>query len=251
MSTLPIIYHRDMNTSSFQQHFAILQGEPACQSAMGRHMLPLRALIAHAIPDNDTDIVEDAQPSTTANIAGDATTASAGAKFNVAAPSADADVDAATITVDAVVDAAIWIYATAPEDDFFLLHGVTSAWAFARLLPYVRCAGDRRSALYNYVATLLGAYVSQGMPEVPPYAPETLARGIALLYPRPSHVPSWDVILRHTVALPPGATDEHVYKLVMVAYEQDDARRRRRGSDDSGTLLYRYTAARKVGLMPW
>ncbi|CAF1358793.1 unnamed protein product, partial [Didymodactylos carnosus] len=55
---------------------------------------------------------------------------------------------------------------TIPEpDNFFMLHGVTSCWAFRQTLKYFTNPKQLRSALYSFVMTIVAVYLTQGIPE--------------------------------------------------------------------------------------
>jgi len=71
---------------------------------------------------------------------------------------------------DALIDAALAVYTRAGNNDYFLLHGVTAAWALRQLLPHLP-PPRRRAAAHTLLCALLGAFVVQGSPPLSPPPP--------------------------------------------------------------------------------
>ncbi len=103
--------------------------------------------------------------------------------------------------------------------DFTLLHGVTSCHALRLVLPWVP---DRGSALRYYFQALLAAVATVGLP--------------AGDLPQVGTLPTWERIARRAIE----SDDDHTIKLVYSCRQEDRAR---------GHPLYRWCAARKVGLL--
>jgi hypothetical protein len=110
-------------------------------------------------------------------------------------------------------------------NDFNSLHAVTGLHA-ARVLSDF--AIDRRPFAREVWRALLALYLSLDRPELP-----TPARAAELTA---EELPDWNAILSAAV----GDDDEHVIKLVFSCLEESRA---------GGGRLYRYLAARKVGLL--
>ena len=107
-----------------------------------------------------------------------------------------------------LVDIAITVYTTSEErNDFFLIHGVTSAWALYQLLPCLKTHEDITEAATVFLSLLLGVYVCQGCPTL----------NLTYLSNEKATSASWEEIIAKT--LNPPKDDEHIYKLVQVCYD--------------------------------
>ncbi|XP_062518137.1 uncharacterized protein LOC134193324 [Corticium candelabrum] len=136
-----------------------------------------------------------------------------------------------TYTMKAIVDGAIALYAqSSNDDDFFLLHGVTSVWALRRMLQYFDSNIQLIQILVAFLKALLSVYIMQGMPAL--VGNSVLAVSL----------PSWTDIIEKTMDC---GNDEHKYKVVYTCCEADKVY----GSPPS--QLYRLTAARKTGFIRW
>lgn len=97
------------------------------------------------------------------------------------------------------------VYASAePRNNFFLLHGVTCAWALYQVIPLLS-QEDGVKAMREYLTVLLAAYVAEG--------------SLELSVPRLDGEYSdqeWSKLVKRTVDLD---RDEHCYKLVHVCFE--------------------------------
>lgn len=63
-----------------------------------------------------------------------------------------------------MVEQAIEVYGgSSRTNDFFLLHGVSSAWALKHVLPLLG-EGDRAPAARDYVNALVATYAAQEQP---------------------------------------------------------------------------------------
>lgn len=87
---------------------------------------------------------------------------------SVKLPTIDAsDVNASRQLGEWLVNTALTIYAsTSRRNDFFLLHGVTGAWALLQVLPLVIDYRDVKSAVRSFLSTLFTVYVAQGTLEL-------------------------------------------------------------------------------------
>jgi hypothetical protein len=144
-------------------------------------------------------------------------------------------------------DSACVAYAAAEHDDFFLLHGVTGAWALCKLLgvgglyDQDDAAAAAAAAVHQLVTALIGTYASVGAPRVASLA--ALCAASAATPP-----PSWTEIKAHALANP--EQDEHVFKLIFMLEARDDANA---VAPPCGlpAEFWRWVAARKAGLLPW
>lgn len=141
------------------------------------------------------------------------------------------------------LDFVLWLYDMIEENDFVVLHGVTSAWSLAEV-EHLLSPNDLQRAWKSWMHAVLAAYVSQRVQSLSNY--DFCDRTKAEL----SHLDSWDTILRKSVELE-GFPDEHVYKLIQAAHDHAI-----RDSDD-GFLSYverdfvARSAASKVVSMPF
>jgi len=106
-----------------------------------------------------------------------------------------------------IVDALMKLFvATCTKDscDFFLLHGVTSAWALAQFLHLVP---NKKYAHYCFMNAILGVYVVQG------FKPVDTGRIIDTC----DEAPNWDTIKAAILA---EDRDEHAFKMLQIAYER-------------------------------
>ena len=133
----------------------------------------------------------------------------------------------------AVVDGIIGIYAnSSASDDFFLLHGVTSAWALRRVLHYFDSLDVSLQILVAYLKALLSTYVTQGMPAM-------VVKEVST-----DLLPSWEDIVKKTVECSDDV-DEHIYKLVYTCHEAEKV------YGSSSSQLYKRAAAQKMGFIDW
>ncbi len=51
-------------------------------------------------------------------------------------------------------------------NDFFLLHGVTSAWCLCQIVPHLTESSAARETLFHYLSALLMTYVAVGAPQI-------------------------------------------------------------------------------------
>ncbi len=109
------------------------------------------------------------------------------------------------------------LYASS-DDHFTLLHGVTSCHALRILLPHLP---EPERALRYYGQAVIAAYVSAGQPR--------------LAVPEVGSLPSWEAIQQAALT----SMDDHVIKLAYSCWREDL---------HYGQALYRFCAARKVGL---
>ncbi len=97
-------------------------------------------------------------------------------------------------------------------NDFFLIHGVTSAWSLSRIIPHLEAA-DATEALFYYLNALLIAYVCQNCPDMDLNRLENDDETKKLDWPR---------ICQMVLEMPMDTTDEHVFKLIQVCKDQKD-----------------------------
>ncbi|KAH3827895.1 uncharacterized protein LOC127880916 isoform X2 [Dreissena polymorpha] len=99
------------------------------------------------------------------------------------------------------------------KNDFFLLHGVTCAWALHTIIPILRKL-DGIVGLRHYVAVLIAVYIAQGAPALTSELKTCDVIDVK---------GEWDNIVSQTLDT---CTDEHCYKLVQVCREMaQDAQR--------------------------
>jgi 20S proteasome subunit beta 1 len=132
----------------------------------------------------------------------------------------------------ALIDGAIGVYANlSVPDDFFLTHGVTSAWALRRVLHYFDSLDVSLQILIAYTKEILSTYITQGMPAI-------------VIKELPTELlPSWKDIIKKTVECSDDV-DEHVYKLVYTCHEAEKVY-------GSSSHLYKRAAAQKMGFIDW
>ncbi len=114
-----------------------------------------------------------------------------------------------------IVDKAIVVYlASEVDNDFALLHGVTSAWALKQILKRVHDQKHRLEAIRVFLAVFLMVYMAQGRPKL------DLGK---LKAKEGQKLPSWDEIKSAAFAKPVEEIDEHVFKLIQVCMDRDNA----------------------------
>ena len=105
-----------------------------------------------------------------------------------------------------IVDIATTAYTvTEPANDFFMLHGVTSAWSILQILPLLN-AEHGLEVIEVFLIALLATYMCEDCPKLPH----------ALNPPVAVDSKQWDNIIAKTLA---ESRDEHIYKLVQVAHD--------------------------------
>ena len=103
-----------------------------------------------------------------------------------------------------LVDMATTVYTIAERrNDFFLLHGVTAAWALKQLLPCLKSHEDITTTVTSFLTTLIAVYIVR---DCHPLNVEHLQG--------PDVTESWEDIVKCTLS--PPEKDEHYYKLVQV-----------------------------------
>jgi len=110
--------------------------------------------------------------------------------------------------------------------DFFVLHGVTSARALKLVLPHLKPA-DQAHAVRGYLRGVISVYIVQNTPEFRTWNPED--------YPVLSHI-TWEAIVASAVQ----SNDVHVIKYVYTVWRE---------YRNHPNELYRFCAAKKVGLL--
>lgn len=151
--------------------------------------------------------------------------------------------DLSTMDSTFALDFVLWLYDMIKQNDFVVLHGVTSAWALAQV-DHLLTSRDRQCAWKSWMHAALAAFVSQRVQTLSDY--DFCDRMKTEL----THLDSWDTILRKSVALE-GFPDEHVYKLVHTAHDHAT------GDANDGFLSYMErdfvarSAASKVLSMPF
>lgn len=112
---------------------------------------------------------------------------------------------------DWLIDQAIAVYALSKRpNDFFLLHGVTSAWSLGQIIPCLN-PDDAMDALRIFTCDLMAAYLVVDAP--PLTEPSTTM----------VHTVSdktWREIIDRLLALELDPHEEHLYKLVHVCHSQ-------------------------------
>ena len=91
------------------------------------------------------------------------------------------------------------------QNNFFLLHGVTSSWALSNIIPLVKSTDKKLEILQIFLCLLLAVYIAKDRPKLYPDFLES--PDVADL--------TWEEIKSRTLNLPV-STDEHEYKLIQV-----------------------------------
>lgn len=104
-----------------------------------------------------------------------------------------------------VVYLSVLVYATAEaRNNFFLLHGVTCAWALYQIIPLLSTENGVK-ALREFLTVLLAVYVAEGMPDLNvPLKGEAFTEN------------DWADLVSRALDVD---RDEHCYKLMQVCYE--------------------------------
>ena len=133
--------------------------------------------------------------------------------------------------VDALYQGILIVYASTDiPDDFFVLHGLTSALALRELLPILPDFSTRLKAVRTFARDVVTAYINRAMR---PLVPWTV----------PDDLPTWEEIKERTVA----DADEHLIKVVFTC----DRMEKEYGELLCGARVYRAVAAFKCGILPW
>lgn len=134
--------------------------------------------------------------------------------------------------VKRVFEGATLAYALSrPADNFFLLHGLTSAWMLTVIAPHLS-VGHQRLLLKKFCVALSAMYVSLELPRV--------GGGV---WPDEANIPSWDVIKEAAIV----DNDWHTPKVVFSCHEAQKVF----GPSVVGVQLYRMVSACRLGLLDW
>ena len=117
-----------------------------------------------------------------------------------------------------ILDWTIFLYAKSEQkNDFYLLHGVTGAWALQQILYTYKDKEKSLIAIQTFLCCLLATYVCHGSPALN-----------ATIDPDKLIYSDWDVIIQATFKkleahkIPdydhPSQYDEHVYKVIQILY---------------------------------
>ena len=115
------------------------------------------------------------------------------------------DIDTVEMGMQVVGIATVAYIMTEPANDFFMLHGVTSAWSILQILPLLD-AEHGVEIIEIFLIKLLATYMCVGCPK--------LSRALNPHGEEDSK--QWDSIIAKTLA---ETRDEHIYKLVQVAHD--------------------------------
>lgn len=149
-------------------------------------------------------------------------------------PSPDASPVELRCAFRSLFEGAVLVFALSrPKDDFFLLHGVTSAFALYMVLQHLLPTVHKLNVIRYFCAGLLATFVVRDMPAVVDVAE----------WPESGRVPEWDTLIKSAIA----NDDEHTIKLVFSCCEADKLF----GSDVRGVPLYRTVSAWRLGLLAW
>ena len=108
-----------------------------------------------------------------------------------------------------LVSGLIVIYQSFPmKNNFFILHGVTSSWALAQVLPLLDDWDNCLHAVRTFLCAVLTVYIGAGAPK-----PD-----VELLERRDVSNLTWDDV-RARICGMDASTDEHIFKLVQVCYD--------------------------------
>eukprot|EP00742_Colponemidia_sp_Colp-10_P003411 GILJ01003632.1.p1 GENE.GILJ01003632.1~~GILJ01003632.1.p1 ORF type:complete len:405 (+),score=68.37 GILJ01003632.1:38-1252(+) len=136
-----------------------------------------------------------------------------------------------TALMKKVFDSMLTVYSTARNDDFFLLHGVTSSFAMTRILPYLPSPRDKLNAIFYLVKSVAAVYLVEDAPILEPITHE---------HP----LPDWLDIIQTAV----DSKDEHTIKVV---YACHDFFTKSTHADEKQDYLYQFAAACRTKLQPW
>ncbi len=121
---------------------------------------------------------------------------------------------------DAAIDAAKWVLektiavyqGSCAENDFFLLHGVTSAWSLLQIAGYLN-KKDAMEAIFYHLNAVMCVYLIQGSPALDLKRLEDNDQTKGL---------TWDELTKMVLSKQPELVDEHVYKLAQVCREYSE-----------------------------
>jgi 20S proteasome subunit beta 1 len=66
-----------------------------------------------------------------------------------------------------ILDNIIAVYTMAEQrNDFFILHGITSAWALSQFLPVIKSEETRLEICQLFLCVLLAVYVAKDRPQL-------------------------------------------------------------------------------------
>ncbi|GLE05833.1 hypothetical protein PINS_up015014 [Pythium insidiosum] len=112
------------------------------------------------------------------------------------------------------IDFIAWLYLLAPQNDFVLLHGVTSAWALQQVEQHLSLA-DRERAWKVWFRVALSAFLTREIRELQGDVYSQLAQDESALLSDIAALPPWDELIATTLALGDNV-DEHIIKFVQV-----------------------------------
>ncbi|XP_033753327.1 uncharacterized protein LOC117336792 [Pecten maximus] len=112
---------------------------------------------------------------------------------------------------DWLIDQAIVVYKLSERaNDFFLLHGVTSAWSLRQIIPCLN-PKDAMDAMRTFTCDLMAAYLTVDAPALTKIS-TTMAETVS--------DKTWKDIIDKLLALELDPHEEHLFKLVQVCYTQ-------------------------------
>ncbi|KAJ0391473.1 hypothetical protein ATCC90586_004624 [Pythium insidiosum] len=113
------------------------------------------------------------------------------------------------------IDLMAWLYLLVPENDFVLVHGVTSAWALQQVEPHLSLT-DRQRAWTVWLRVALSAFLTREVRELHEDVHHQLIQDDSVVQAELASLPSWDELVTTTLGLDCDDVDEHVYKFVQV-----------------------------------
>ncbi|KAJ0390286.1 hypothetical protein P43SY_006557 [Pythium insidiosum] len=113
------------------------------------------------------------------------------------------------------IDLMAWLYLLVPENDFVLVHGVTSAWALQQVEPHLSLT-DRQRAWTVWLRVALSAFLTREVRELQEDVHHRLIQDDSAVQAELASLSSWDELVTTTLELDGDDVDEHVYKFVQV-----------------------------------
>ncbi len=142
----------------------------------------------------------------------------------------------------ALLDASLQLFIRSPGNDYFVLHGVTTAFNLGTLLPLLEPAVALR-ACRRFLLALLATYAAQRCPALCPTEDCTY-------WPQGDiDAAAWEQLRLEAVDPDQELRNEHAYKLCFLCMEESKLPRRADGMGPSERLMY--CAARKVLSAPF
>ena len=109
------------------------------------------------------------------------------------------------------VDCAIIMFGGADRhNDFFLLHGVTSAWSLMQVMTLFDDPEEIINTMHTYLCCIFAVYIAENCPKVSVNKLLSDAKEANM---------TWETIIERAIATHPDGGQEHIYKLVQVCWD--------------------------------